>query len=380
MSTHHGGPVILKPIDEIAKYIKKLIPANIPENYSINPMFKDIANEKSIREGIIAYRNFLYLFCDHLNSDGHLYFSLKKKPVNETDYPFLYEITDLLSNIGYHSKLSDNNNSLLVTELPSFIAVIDDNGNKIKPKNSGTKLIKCLRFLEFCGFVFNGIDLKEKKVNISDLEFLEVSYPKNPILLTGLKIMSIADIELRKKRYKHDFNHDNLLICDYRLIKTEDTDVIDILKDFLYPLPEKVREMSLNLHRHCIDMGMVCVPIISIFEVHFAYSYIKNKNRKLSVKDIYQMRMWEFALSVRHDYCLVVRSKKTDKYLDVIEKFPSVLQKKIEKGYGCDRKLYNEPCQRGCQGFRFSLDDSILNIGDSIEVWLDNEFSTYFKK
>ena len=60
-------------------------------------------------------------------------------------------------------------------------------------------------------------------------------------------------------------------------------------------------------------------------------------------------------------------------YADVIKKFPSSLQKLITRGYGCDRKLRNECCQGGCQGFRFPLDDSIFDISSYIKTWLDNE-------
>ncbi len=379
MSTYHG-PVTQKTISEIAKYIKNLIPANIPETYALKPMFENVASEEDIRNGVIVFRDFLYLFCDRLISDGHLYFKLKKNPRNATDYPFLYNITDLLSDIGYHSKLTESGDSLLITEIPSFTPSIDEKGNKKKPKNSVSKLIECLRFLTLCGFVFTGIDLEAKRLNISEVQLLEVSYPNAPILLTGLKAMSIADIELRVKRYKNDNNHDNLLRCDYRLMKAEDTDVLDVLKDFLHPLPEKVQKFALELHRHYIDMGMTCAAIISTFEIHFAYSYIKNSRRVLSSRDIYQRRIWEFALSTRYGYCLVVRAKKTDKYVDVIENFPLSLREKIAKGYGCDRKLRNEPCQKGCEGIRLPLDNSILSISKDIETWLDKEMLCKLRK
>ncbi|MCL2186396.1 MAG: hypothetical protein FWB86_11190, partial [Treponema sp.] len=71
MCTQHGGKITLKPISEMAKFQKNLIPANIPEDYELKPIFKKIANEKEINNGVIAFRDFLYLFCDHLISDGH---------------------------------------------------------------------------------------------------------------------------------------------------------------------------------------------------------------------------------------------------------------------------------------------------------------------
>jgi hypothetical protein len=155
-------------------------------------------------------------------------------------------------------------------------------------------------------------------------------------------------------------------------MKAEDTDVLDVLKDILHPLPEKLQKFALELHQRYIDMGMTCVTI-NDNAVHFAYSYIKNSKRALSTRDIYQLRVREFALSMKYGYCLVVRAKKTDKYADVIDNFPLSLQEKIAQGYGCDRKLRNERCQGGCQGIRIPLDNSILKIKRDIEIWLDNE-------
>jgi len=110
------------------------------------------------------------------------------------------------------------------------------------------------------------------------------------------------------------------------------------------------------------------------------YERKDENNRVLSPRDIYSLSVWQFSYSMRFGYCLVVRAKKTDKYADVIKKFPSTLQKKIARGYGCDRKLRNEPCQHGCQGIRIPLDDTILDISGDIKIWLDNEVSFLGRK
>lgn len=247
-----------------------------------------------------------------------------------------------------------------MTEIPSFTTP--------KPKIPVSKQMECMRFLALCGFVFTGIDLEAQTCSISE-EYLEVTYPNAPILLTGLKALSIAGTELWVRFYN---NADNLLRCDYRVLKAEDTDVLDVLKDILHPLPEKVQKFALELHQRYIDMGMTCATINDNAD-HFAYSYMKNCRQALSPRDVYSRRVWEFAVSMKDGYCLIVRPQKTDKYADVIERFPLYLQEKIAQGYGCDRKLRNERCQGGCQGIRIPLDDSILNISREIETWLDHE-------
>jgi hypothetical protein len=372
MSTLHG-PVVIKPIDEVARYQKNLIPASIPEDYSLKPMFKSVADESSIRNGIVAFRDFLYLFCDCLISDGQTYTIAPKKPTGIADYPFLFNITNLLVDIGYHGKLSDSGTSLMVTQLPVCTASIEDNGKKVQPKISASKMLECLRFLSLCGFEFSGIDLDARTFNISTMQQIEVFYQDNPILLTGLKALSIADMELRiGRRY---WNDNNLLRCDYRLLKTEESDMRDVLIDFLYPLPEKVREFALQLHQRYIQMGLTCINT-RLGLVSFAYAYVKESGRSISERDIYSKRVWEFSYSLKDGYCLFVRPKKTEKYADAIKVFDISLQKKIAQGYGCDRKR-NKPCQHGCQGILIPLDESILKINKDIEIWLDNEIPEF---
>jgi hypothetical protein len=339
MSTHHE--VTLKPINEVAKFIKNLIPVNIPETYALKHLFKNVASEINIRKGIIAFRDFLYIFCDRLISDGQLYAKPPKKPSSVIDYPFLNNITCMLVEIGYHSKLSKSGNSLIINELPSCTASIDADGKKRSPNIPISNQYECLRFLTLCGFVFNSINLESKTQIISNSQSLEVLYPKNPIMLTGLKAMAISDKELRKRR---GWNDNNLLQCDYRLIKAEETNIIDILKDFVYPLPKKVQKFALDLHQRYIDMGMICSRRI-LGDFNFAYAFISKGGKALSSTDIYAKSIWQFSYSLKNGYCLFVRAKKTDKYADVIENFPLSLQKKIKNGYGCDRKLRNEHCQ-----------------------------------
>jgi len=376
MSGQHG-PITVKPMSDVAKYLKNLIPVNIPDNYALKPMFEKIASEENIRNGIIAFRDFLFLFCDRLISDGHLYARPPKKPGSMTDYPFLHNITNMLVDIGYYSKLSESGNSFSITELPLCTTSTDENGKKTKPKIPASNQIECMRFLTLCGFDFNGIDLGAKTLNIPGSQILKVSYPNNPILLIGLKAMSIADMELRTgRRY---WNDNNLLRCDYRLLKAEGTDMLEVLKDFLHPLPENIQMFALKLHQRYTDMGLTCVMTI-LGDVSFAYAHISKGRKALSSRDIYQQRVWEFSYSIKNGYCLFVRAKKTDKYTEVIEKFPSFLQEKIAKGYGCYRKLGRERCQGDCQGICIPLDDSILNISSDIKTWLDNEVPSSLRK
>ena len=357
MGTHHK--VTLKPISEVAKFMKNLIPANIPETYALNSVFGNVASEESIRAGVIAYRDFLYSFFDRLILDGHLYAKPPNKPSSMTDYPFLDGISNLLAEMGYHGALSESEDSLLVTKISSQAA----------SKISGSNMLNCLRFLTNCGFVFSNIDLDSKTIKILEALPSEVSYPNNPNVIIGLKALSIANMELRTTR--RFWNDHNLLLCDYRAMKAEPAEAYEILKDYLHPLPEEVQEIALNLHRRYTNMGMTS-SIRILGDINFAYADISKSRKILSPTDIYSASVWQISISMKNEYCIFVRPKKLKKYARIIEQFPLSLQEKIANGYGCDRKK-GEPCQGGCQGISIPLDSSIFEIAKDIELWIDNE-------
>ena len=61
-----------KPLRDFANALKDLI-QDIPENYTIKPLYKSIADEEDIRNGILVFRDFLCQFFDYIitNADLH---------------------------------------------------------------------------------------------------------------------------------------------------------------------------------------------------------------------------------------------------------------------------------------------------------------------
>lgn len=351
----------------MAKHLKNVITQEIPEIYAINPMFENISSEEEIREGVLAFRNFLYQLCDVLLVEGDSYDNHKKNAHAFDDrvtisvyFPFLHNVKCLLLNIGFHGVLTKSAGSLTASN------------NIFNTKIPVSKSIECLRFLTDCGIVIDGIDLNEKITDLSKVERINISYPDNPAMLMGLKVMAIAEIELDKIVNKLEGNKlstisycrfsDILLRCDYRVLKNNKTDnVISILKDTMNPLSANVQDFILQLHQRYLDKGLKCNVEIKDLWIKIKYSY-KSKE------------IWGINVSLNNGYQINIKAKNTHKYADTIEKFPSFIREMIEKGYGCGIKRgISDHCNGGCQGFRFSLDDSIIDIRSAIETWLDTE-------
>lgn len=341
-----------KTLQDVTSYLKGIMVPKTFEAYEINPVFTNISDEESIRKGVLAFRSFLSRFYDVLYTKGNVYDNSKKvahEYENRTSlsvyYPFLHNVRTILINIGYHGIPVENTKSLVC-------------GNKLfNRKLSMTKNLECLRFLVDCGICIDGIDINKKRQKLFDIKNIKIQYPDNQTMLTGLKVMAVAEVDHRTL-----VNQDVFLRCDYRVLKKNETDVISILQDTIKPLPEDVQDFILQLHQRYLDKGVTCVVEIKGFHIYMKYCY----KRKV---------LWGINASLNNGYHINVKSTKTQEYPETIKTFPPILQELIAKGYGCGRKREIGHCDGGCRGLSISLNDSVLDIREDIKTWFDNELS-----
>jgi hypothetical protein len=154
---------------------------------------------------------------------------------------------------------------------------------------------------------------------------------------------------------------DILLRSDYRVIKNEEPDVIVFLNEFTQEMPDKVRDFVLSLHQRYANSVLRCRAIIGIGH---RFIYFHNNTEIFSFE------------SDR----ILIKAEKIKKFPETLGNLTIPVQDKINRGYGCEKKLYGLPCQHGCHGFNFSLDDSILDITKDIETWLDKEVTCLQKR
>jgi len=347
-----------KTLQDVAKYLKELMVPETQEAYAVNPIYTNSGfDEQDIREGVLAFRSFLARLYDVLYIKGDVYDNSSKAAheyENRTTlsvyYPFLHNVGTILKNIGYHGIPEENAQSIIC------------GSSVLSGKLSVSKNLECLRFLTDCGMCINGIDLNVKKQDLSDIKTLKITYPDNPAMLTGLKIMAIAEIE-----HGTLVNQDVFLRCDYRVLKKDETDALSIVQETIRPLSPEIQDFILHLHQRYLDKGLTCAVEVKGFHIYIKYSY-KRKD------------LWGINASLNNGYHINVKSTKTHEYTDVIKTFPSALQEQIEKGYGCGRKREIGRCDGGCRGITIPLGDSVLGLRDYIEAWFDQEVSCLQKK
>ncbi len=337
-----------KTLIDLAKYLKSIIP-DIEENYDVDPRFEKIADQEEIRNGIVAFRQFLIRLYDNLIVQGEDYYTSPKvahEYENRTTlsvyYPFLHNVKTILMRIGLHGNLIDHSQSLSCDE------------SMFDKKLSGSRTMECIKFLINCGLIIEGVDLTDKKIDLSNTGGIKVFFPSDPRMLIGLKVMAIAEVELGTLD-----NQDAFMRCDYRILKSETTDIISILKDAMKFCSKDVQNLILHIHHRYLDKGLKCVVEIKGYWIFFKYTYKRKE-------------LFGFNMSLNNGFQINVKAENTSQYAENIKKYPLIIQEEISKGYGCGRKRFGQ-CDGGCRGLILPIDDSILKIKHDIENWLDLE-------
>jgi len=342
-----------KTLGDAARHIKSIIPPETTEMYEINPVLLNIANEESIREGVCAFRLFLIRLYDVLAGDAHLYDAGKRSNEHLSaayfGFPFIDNLQRLLLNIGIRGVLSEDGKSII-------------GGHDIlNEKISASKNMELLRFLVDCGIVIDGVDPNNKRQKLAEVGMVYFSYPDDLTMLTGLKVMAMAEQELRKSRFHYIF-----MRCDYRALMKEEISVTTLLKEIIAPLSPEVQDFLLRMHHRHLDKGFDCTVEVWGFWVKIKHS----SGRK---------ELWGVNTSVNQGYKISVKAHNTPKYADAISKLPLAVQEMIASGYGCGKKRFGI-CNAGCEGLQISLDDTIMDISDGIEAWFDLELSCLRRK
>lgn len=350
-----------KPLGDMAIYLKDLIPANIPDSYSIKPIFTAIADENSLRNGVLAFKGFLFLLYDRLAVDCSLYDKAPKKDGHVVSlilsHPFLNNLKSVLINIGYYGELTENDTSITLSNRQILTASLAERGEgQYKANITTSKVIEVLRFLTDCGIQFEGVELNAKKPDISKDEPLVITYPDDSAMLTGLKVMATAH-----KKTDNRENDELFLRCDYRVLKQEETDTVSLLNDSIHPLSPAVQDFVKRLHHRYINAGVICKVN---FALGFRFCYYSKQ------KEIYMISAMPTT-----GYRIQIKAQNILQYPEIMSGFSLPVQEKIKTGYGCEKKRYGEPCQKGCHGYSFALDDSIDDLSGDIEIWLDKELA-----
>lgn len=345
--------------DYMATYLKHLLPDTMNDDFDIESRFLDLADGKHIKKSIQAFKTNLAQIYDYISENTAYYDKslnldkIKNSHINLADtYPILNQLKSILFTIGFFGAYDQNQRLVTIDHIDILRQFINNQGYVIKKKMTMPKLKETLKILEGCGFSFENIDLNDKRLVCDIGKDIRISYPNDPYFLLGLKVLST--LEREKSRKGH---HNIFLRCDYNSLSKQERDINKTLASMISRLPEKHQHEVMHMHQQLLDIGLSCV--FDVFYMHLRFIYRWGKREIITI-----------SLSIESGYRVLIKPKKIDKYRDEMNHFPISLQEKIDKGYGCNKKLYNQPCQMGCHGYSFTIDDYFFTISDYIKAWV----------
>jgi len=348
-------------VGHLARYIDKLLPVTLPNELTFKEVYRQGGTSDLVWSGIEAYKEFLSKLLKALDEDPDLSVILKKgkekfsdEVTLSTEFPMVNNIKSVLLNLGMRGVLSEDKTCLLIEGWDQLSLKYSLNKNSTT-KISKSQMIKTLKFMSHLGLNFTGLDLGDKNLDTSSSSPIEVTYFKNNHMLLGLKTLGLGHEREGSRK-----NDDILLRCDYRSL-LEDVDQVSITA-FLDLLPEDHQASIKKIHDHSLLSGLTCDQDKGFLCHHLIYSYKRKE-------------VWRLSASFYQGYRLKLKTKHQDKYQDLIETFPQGLRDLIKEGYGCDRKQGSGHgnCQKGCEGFRLMIDDSLVDQLDTIKIWQSHE-------
>jgi len=352
-----------RPINEMAVYLKNLLPPTIPEAFAVNPEFTEGINCADIHKSVPAFKEFLHHLYDHLIIAG-IPFDKPKRESHYTNinssYPFILHLAVIMMNMGLNGKLSSQLDSLLLDELETLTAANSVSSQKIPDKRK----VEIVQFLTDCGLRFDGLDISGKKLAVIPNVPIIVTCPKNPAMLVGMKVMALAQHGIGSK-----YNDEVFLRCDWRTLAynkdsnkkgANPSDLLPILKDLTHSLPADVQGFLLKLHTDYMSLNYKCDTYIGS-DTRFEY-FCRSKE------------LWRYNLTLNNSHFITIKAQNTDKYPDIVSNLPDRLQAGIARGYGCGKKMgTTDSCDSGCRGYRVPLDSTFMEISDVVKTWIERE-------
>jgi len=342
---------LIKPLRDFAKHLKELV-QDVPVDYSINAIYKGIAGEESIRNGVLAFRDFLCHFFDYIVANADLHDEPKPNAnrvwggINFTmDYPFLRDMAAVLMNIGIYGELNTSGDALVLSGDELLVVL---------KKAKVSKAAVYLRYLSDCGIEFFGVDLDTEKPNLAKVSLLEVSYPDNPAMLIGLKMMANAQLEINKKRFKAGTwacvnTIDNVFLrCDYNALGEDEVEQISLINAIIKPFPAETQKLVLTLHQRLLDSGFKCEVTTgrnSAIGFYLLYAFKTKPKRVVQAS---------WMIGITPNNCgIKIDAKNASEYSDVIEKFPHDLLALIRNGSGCINHPASHESELESTGYKF---------------------------
>ena len=192
----------MNPLDlaTLCNHLKAAVISYTPEDFNIAQKFWLGLSDEELRAGIVAFRTFLHALYDALaNSKDR--FDVKTSKLDGTlpaRFPIIEDLGAVLFPLGFHGRLETEPKSELIVHGADLLEVSKMQKYKHMNKMTNRRKMELFDFLSEMGFYFEEADFSNS-VDFSKIGVFYVQYENDDSMLTGLKLMALAQANVKAK-------------------------------------------------------------------------------------------------------------------------------------------------------------------------------------
>jgi len=264
---------------DICSHLKAAVIPHTPDDFIIAEAFRLGLSGDELRAGISAFRSFLYEIYDVLASNkNRIDVKIGKKDGTlPARFPIIEEMGAILFQLGYHGRLETEPKSELIVYGEDMLHVSKMQKYKHLSKMSKQRKLELFDLLSELGFYFEDADFSDN-VDFSKMGMFYIQYENNDSMLTGLKLMTLAQANIKAK---YDRYSTILMRGDfYPLSNTTPKPPIVNIDEYANTQPPDIKEWVIGLDK-LLTQSCKVTGEVRYFLCDGVFTYTSRKTKKV---------------------------------------------------------------------------------------------------
>jgi len=262
---------------DICNHLKAAVIPHTPEDFIIAEAFKLGLPDDELEAGIDAFRSFLHqLYNVIANSKDRFDVKTGKKDGTfPARFPIIEDLGAILFQIGFHGKLETEPRNELIVYGEDMCHVSKMQKYKHLSKMPKKRKLELFDFLSDLGFYFEDADFSND-IDFSNIGIFYVQYENDDSVLTGLKLMALAQANVKAK---YDRYSTILMRGDfYPLANAKPKSPLVNIVEYVNTQPHEIKEWVIGLDELLVQSCKIDGEVrYSLCDGIFTYTSRKTK-------------------------------------------------------------------------------------------------------
>jgi len=269
-------------LSDICNHLKAAVIPHTPDDFIIAEAFRLDLPDDELRAGISAFRSFLYEIYDTLANNKNRFDvkTGKKGGTLPARFPIIEDMGAILFQLGFHGSLETEPKNELVVYGEDMLHVSKMQKYRHLNKMSKQRKLELFDFLSELGFYFEDADFSDN-IDFSKIGMFYVQYENDDSMLTGLKLMALAQANVKAK---YDRYSTMLMRGDfYPLANTKPKSPIVNIVEYANTQPPDIKKWTIDLDELLTPSCRVTGEV-RYFVCDGIFTYTSRKTKKVICK------------------------------------------------------------------------------------------------